>query len=416
MSTILSYKAKCSMSLITVTGTEYKISPAYIKAISTDYKFKANIMPILYAILDVDQYIYQKLLDNATDGSINLRIVNYNANADSGLEKEVCNEQFIYFVPTKYNYEKEIVGVDVDELGDTPHIVLGLIKASMIYDNKFSFNGIYTKTTTEKILKKFLKGLPNLVMDELEYDEEYESFLLPPQQTRSNAIDYLFNKNPFYSTKYMFFMDFKNTYLLNTSGDARNTAKSTILFQIENINARSAYYTGISKDMDNGTYVIYVNQSDVNVSINTTTDKTYNQLVSTYTDMVTTVDSNIVTYTKDTTNKQDFSRANAMATDIRKQIMDNTAVVINLTKMNLDSSLITPDKSFVIDYANYSAYNGKYLLIYKKEIIVRTGDNFNTTTIIGLERVATQESSTTSARMNDLYMEGKSKTKAVIKS
>ena len=53
--------------------------------------------------------------------------------------------------------------------------------------------------------------------------------------------------------------------------------------------------------------------------------------------------------------------------------------------------VIFMNKSFVIDYANYSAYNGKYLLLYKKEIINQAGEAYDTTSIIGLQRIAQQD-------------------------
>ena len=392
MSTILSYKADCAATLVTVNGKEYPFNNAYIKSISTDYDYKNRIMPIVYMILDVDEVLYNTILDNATDGTITLRCVNYDFNSGTGFKKEIINDSFIYFVPTKYNYSMDLEDPNIDSSMYYEHIVLGLIKSTQIYVNKQSFNGVFTETDTEKMLAKFTNGLPNLMMDELEIKTDYPELLLPPQETRSNAIDYLFNLNPFYKTSYIFFMDFKKTYLLNTSGQARNISKSTILFQVENVDEKSAYYTGFSKDLENGTYVIYINQANANVSLNTTTDKLYNQFVSTYTDEVTTVDSNIITYSKDTSNRQEFTKANEMSTEIRKQLLDNTAVVLNLSKMNMDSTLITPDKCFQVNYSKYSSYNGKYLLLYKKELFIRTGDNFDTTCIIGLQRIADQTS------------------------
>ena len=391
MATILSYKANCSATLVTATGTEYPIYQPYIKSIVTEYKYFNHIMPCIYLILDVDENLYNTIIDNATEGTITLRCVNYDTNSGTGFQKEIVSDSFIYFIPSKYNYTKDIQDPNIDDSMYYEHIVLGLIKTTHIYINKQSYNGVYEETDTEKLLAKFTEGLPNLMQDELESNTEYESFLLPPQSTRSGAIDYLFTRDPFFKTNYLFFLDFDKTYLLNTSGMAREVSKATILFQIEDINEKSAYYTGFSKDLQNGTYIVYVNMANSNISINTTTDKTYNQIVSTYTDEVTTVDSDISKMMTDTSNKQEFvARANEMGANIRKQIMDNTAVTINISKKNMDSTLITPDKRYQINYDKYSSYNGTYLLLYKREIFVRAGEAFDTTCIIGLQRIADQ--------------------------
>lgn len=390
MSKILSFKAQTTASLVTSSGTEYPIKQAYIKSVVTDFRFKDRIMPIISLILDVDDELYNTILDNSVDGTITLRVVNYDAESGTGFQKEIINDNFIYFVPTKYNYSKDIEDVNIDHSQYYEHIVLGLMKANHIYLNKQSFNAVYEETDTEKILAKLTEGLPNLMQDPLEINTEYESFLLPPQPTRSGAIDYLFNRDPFYNTNYLFFMDLDKTYLLNTSGMARNVSRSTIIFQIDDINERSAYYTGFSKDLENGTYIVYVNMSNVNVSINTTTEKTYNQTVATYTDEVTVVDSDINRFNKSQSNMQQFTKANEMGTEIRKQLIDNTAVTINLSKMNMDSTLITPDKQYQINYSKYSKYNGNYLLMYKREVIVKAGEAFNTTCILSLQRIADQ--------------------------
>lgn len=418
MARILSYKAKVSMSLVTIDQKEYPIPPAYIDTIATDIKYKVTniktgkkfIMPIVYAILNVDEPLYNIFIDNVTDGVINLRIENYDAENELSLNNTVIDDQFIYFIPSKYNYSKDIKDPNINPEDYEEHIVLGMLKATMIYANKQSFNLSYVAGSeeldingiavsfdeeeildTEHLLEIMLENITGqeLYMDELEVNKEYtDGLLIPPQGTVAEAIDYIFNLNPFYETDYLFFMDFKKTYLINTSGSAREVSKNTIMVNIEEINSRSALYTGFSKDLDNGAYIIYVNESDANVFINTTTDKVYNQTVSTYTDQVTTLDSNITVLKKETSNRQEFTKANEMCAEIRKQVLDNTAVTINISKMNMDSSLITPDKCYVVNYSKYSAYNGVYLLIYKKEIIKRDDNTFTTTTIFGLEKIA----------------------------
>lgn len=417
MARILSYKARVSMSLITSGEIETKIPPAYINSIATDIKYKITdpktgkkfIMPIVYAILNVDEPLYNKIISNVTDGMINLRITNYDADNELSINNTIIDDQFIYFIPSKYNYAKSIEDPNINDEDYEEHITLGLIKSTMIYQNKQSFNLSYVSEDeeveingikleleegeildTKRLLELILENLNGeIYMDEIEINKEYnEGLLIPPQGTVAEALDYIFNMNPFYSTDYLFFMDFKKTYLINTSGTARDVAKNTILISIEEVNEKSAYYTGFSKDLDNGTYIVYVNESDANIAVNTTTDKKYNQTVANYTDQVTKLDSNITVLKKDTTNKQEFIKANEMCAEIRKQVLDNTSVIINISKMNMDSTLITPDKCFVVNYPKYSSYNGIYLLMYKKEILVRTDDTFNTTTIIGLERIA----------------------------
>jgi hypothetical protein len=395
MARIQSFKANCSLKLYTAgSNKEIVINPLYIRSMAMDYKFDTNIMPIVYTILDVDIEMYDTIVENATDGRFLVQIVNYDANLGStgGIRKYIVNDEFIYFLPNKYNYAKKLEdpGVDnTDGSGNTLHMVIGLMKAQLIYNNKVSFNGVYENTTTELLLEKVLKGLPKLTMDEIENNKEYEeSFTLLPQQTRAQAIDYIFTDNPFYNTDYIFFMDFKKTYLLNSTGGPREDIDNhTVLFQIVKSNSAASYYNGVVKDAEDGVYVIYVDQSDANFNINTTTDKVNNQIVAYDTDEVTKEDLNVTVSKVATTNKQEFAMVNQLGTDIRKNIMDNTAVTLNITKMNMDSSIITPDKCYQVKHALYPDYDGKYLIMYKKDIISRAGEAFDTTTIIGLQRI-----------------------------
>ena len=108
MSSILSFKADCSASLVTVNGSEYPFNRAYIKSVVTDYRYKDRIMPIIYLILEPDDDLYNTIIDNATDGTITLRCINYDFESGTGFQKEIINDKFIYFVPTKYNYSKDI--------------------------------------------------------------------------------------------------------------------------------------------------------------------------------------------------------------------------------------------------------------------------------------------------------------------
>lgn len=388
MSRILSYKASCSLSLITINEQEYPMPPTYVTSIGTDYQYENYIMPIVYLVMELDEPMYNRLIDNVSDGIIHLKVWNFNAEEALGLEKVIFDEDFAYFIPSKYNYSKSIEDPNVNEADYTEHIVIGLLKADLIYKNKKSFNGTFTETSTEKLIKMVFQDMGEYYMDDLEIDTEYEEVLIPPQASRAEVIDYIFNLNPFYETNYQYFMEFDKIFLTNTSGEPKSEIVTTVLFDVEEVNNRTAQYTGFSKDTESGTYIVFVNETDCNVSVNTTTDKMFNQTVSTYTDQITKVDSNITVLKKDTSNKQEFTQANAMCAEIKKQIMDNTAVTININKMNMDSTIITPDKCFMVRHAKYPNYDGKYQLIYKKEMIVRKDNAFDTTTMVGLKKIA----------------------------
>lgn len=398
MSAIRSYKGQVGMQLITVDNDEIPIFGAYIQSVGTDYNYEGCIMPVVYVTLNVSVEIYDKIVENSTDGKFFLRVSIFdNSNGGIGLQKEIINDQFIYFIPSKFNFAKKIDdgGINDDIVsGETMHIVIGLMKAELILANKKSFNGNYVETDTEKLLEVILKDVPGISIDdidEIENLKEYESFTMVPQESVANAIYYLFEDSPFYNTNYNFFMDFKKTYLLNSKGDPREGVDiHTVLFKINSIGGGTENVTGVAKDSEGGVHIIYVQETDVNYNINTSTEKGANQIVGYDTDVVTKTDLNIVVSKESTTNKQAFTKANQLGVDIRKQVMDNTSVTLQIYKMNMDTSVITPDRCYQVNDQKYPDYNGKYLLLYKKDILAKVDQFYDVSTIIGLQRIADQ--------------------------
>ena len=398
MASIASYKGQVGMQLITAGSEEIPIFGAYIQSVGTDYNYSGCIMPVIYVTMNVNTELYDQIVENSTDGKFLLRVSIYNAEGGGiGIQKEIINDQFIYFIPSKYNFAKKIDdgGINQDIIsGETMHIVVGLMKAELIMANKKSFNGNYLDTDTEQLLETIIKDVPNISIDdidEIENKKEYASFMMVPQESVANALNFLFEDSPFYNTNYNFFMDFKKTYLVNSTGNPRpGVAIHTVLFKINAIGGGSENITGVASDAEGGVHIIYVQETDVNYNINTSTEKGVNQIVGYDTDVITKTDLNIVVSKESTTNKQAFMQANELGVDIRKQVMDNTSVTLQIYKMNMDPSMITPDKCYQVNDTKYPDYNGKYLILYRKDILAKVDNGYDVSTMIGLQRIADQ--------------------------
>lgn len=389
-----SFKNICTMSLVAASGEEIPINPEYITAVATDYKYTKNVMPIIYTMLEVDLNLYDKLITNATDSQVNFKMQSFNANVSNSIQKNTINDRFLYFVPTKYNYSQELKDKNIDRSLYTKDIILGLMKSDLIAQNRTSFNGIWENTDTESLLEKITDKIGSpIVMDEIDNVKEYDSFALPPQSTMANALDYLFTKDPFYNTNYIFFLDFDKGYLLNSTGKARgNKADNTIIIDIKELGVQETIASGMVKNGESGATTIYVSQSEANISLNTTTEKHTNQIVATDTDTMSTADLTLLSGKEDT-NRTEFTRATPIGADIRKQALENTSVILNITKRNINSSIITPDKCYKIRYDNSyynSNYGGTYLLVSKNEETVRSDESFDTITMISFRRIAAQ--------------------------
>ena len=59
-----------------------------------------------------------------------------------------------------------------------------------------------------------------------------------------------------------------------------------------------------------------------------------------------------------------------------------------MSKTEIDSSLFTPNKEYQIKhYSSTREYDGKYILSFKKEIIVQQGEAYIGNIIFGLRRI-----------------------------
>ena len=67
--------------------------------------------------------------------------------------------------------------------------------------------------------------------------------------------------------------------------------------------------------------------------------------------------------------------------------MQNTSILLNITKTEIDSSILTPNKEYLVqNFSGYRKYDGKYLLAYKREIIIQQDKQFISNTIFGLRK------------------------------
>ena len=368
-----------------------------IKGFVSDYKYKDNYMPIFWVTLDMSVELYDKFVENQSDGQVYLHIRNYNALEQNAIKKDVIKDIFSYFIPMQYNQSDDVSDDKRSKKMRIYHMTIGLLKKEVYDKFKTTYNSVHPKTTTQDMLDFVMEEAnieeSSLITDKIEIDTEYEtSFVMPPQDSVANAIDYIFKQEPFYETDFQFFMDLDRTYLLNSTGIAREFSSMPIVrVDISLVTEEELYYDGCGRDTEAGAYVIYVNQNDVEFHINTSEEKNNNQFVGTYTGQVAKVAANPAAKKVNPARPKIVNESGIQLTSIQKTIMENTIITMVLTKKNMDSSTITPDKAYLVDSPNYEQYNGKYLLEEKQEMVIREGEDFLTTTTLRFKRIAAQD-------------------------
>ena len=71
-----------------------------------------------------------------------------------------------------------------------------------------------------------------------------------------------------------------------------------------------------------------------------------------------------------------------------KHEMDSTSIVLQINKTELDGSLFTPNKEYMVrNYSTYKMYDGRFMISFKKEVMVKDGINYIPSMIIGLRKI-----------------------------
>lgn len=385
MSTKFAYKCKLDISYI-LYNEELKIDPLYVQYILIENLYETRYMPVIYLSMIVPINIYNSILQNERKGKFYLSISRYNLYSDSSIYKKYIEGQFTYILSNNDpNYSEKLQNEANDNLKT---IVVALMSMDILNKSKISFNGIFGDIDSNTLISKALEGL-NSIVKQPKYNPNFDTLLVPTLNNRSKLINFIFDKCPFYDTNYMFFMDFNKTYLLDLSGeyckDISTDRRKTVYIDIRGLTDNKAYYEGI--EINDDSYYIYINAKDASVIENKNSDKIANQIVSVHDDgEVDYIDLNIINSNIESEIKQTFVRGNDILLD--KNIIESNMVHIEVAKDNIDSSILTPNKEFIIiNFDDYKQYDGKYTLSHKKEIIRNIGGDFIITIFLGLKKV-----------------------------
>lgn len=391
MSTNSAYKCSIAAMSLIVGNKETNIPTPSVKSIVIDTDYENKIMPIIYVSLSINLELYNKLVTSVNDGKIYLNIKKYNVKADVPIKEDKLKDQFIYFIPNNATYIKDLGGEKDNKLYSYIDITIGLMDIKLLDYKKKNFNTVYRNTDTRNLINIITSGR-KLIMTPIKNNTKYNEFLMPPVTTRSEALDYIFNTDAFYDTMYTYFTDFDKSYLIDRTGRYTDNGRlNTIFIDIKSLDARSSYYEGITIDNNKNCYVLYLNPDDKTIVPNKVTEKVTNHIIGVYQNEVTKLDLNINNskHSADLT-KSIFTRTNKVDTIIAKSELESTSVILNLSKANIDADIFTPDKAYTVsNYEEDKEYDGRYILIYKKEVIGRMDNQYATNTILGLRYVGT---------------------------
>ena len=381
------YKCNVQLSFIN-NNRESKIDSNFVKYIMIENLYESRYMPVIYVSVAVTNELYTEILTSEKTGKFLLSIERHNVFSSSAISKRYIQGQFTYILPTSNpNYTEELIE---EAAADTSYrvITVGLMSMEIMNKVKSSFNGIYGNIDHNTLILKALEGLDMVVKKPL-YNPIFDTIIVPALNSKTKLLQFLYGKCPFYDTNYIFFVDFIKGYLIDLTGEscpANDGTLDTVYIDINEVTTAESYYEGM--DIRDGSYYLYVNPAATNISENKGMDKVSNQYVYVDDDgTVQAVDLDI-NNNIDSSIKQTFKRGGQEDSVLEKNIAESNTIVIELVKENIDSTILTPNKEYIINnYADFADYNGKYTLLYKKEVIKNIQGEFGISVCLGLRKV-----------------------------
>ena len=392
------YNYKIVLKYINSTNIEVEIDSTQIQYILIDKDFENINMPVITIFGSIEKNILDDMIRHSNDNLVTLGIYKYdNTNQNDNITEKYFNDKFIYMLNEDLSRTDKLdnpQGID-SKTGNRQYkeVTIFLIQQDAINNNRQTINGVYHNASMNSLILQSTNYLGNMLLEPIKYDTRFDQVIIPPIDSISNYIRYLNdNLGVFYDSPYRFFIDFDTTYLVSSSGNAiraRNQYIYTIVIDIREIDSNISEEPGAYVDLKSGKYTIGIDASKVEYVKNNVTNKIVNK--------VTVINS------KGDVFEQDIEDNKAKVTSTINQIMnisnndqnvinnisysvESANVTITIVKNDLDASLFTLNKEYIINDPVHDSYAGHYILLQVKQLFIKQNENFIMSTVLKFKK------------------------------
>lgn len=396
--TTVAYNYTVKVSLVLEDGTEDIITET-IRDILLSYEYTKKRMPTIYIGINLNTKMYNKLVENKDNATIHLVINKFNKNSNTILEKPYIVDDFIYDMTHDPSYNTNMVDKifeNDDSTGKSYKVGhIALLKIESLNDNKKQIiNGIVKNTNLSSLIYSFTKHM-NMVIEPIKNNITIPQLVLPPMESITKFLEYIDLNYGIYSSGYRYFRDFNKTYLLSCDGnpveDGSNSINTIIIKIADNVDAEGKI-NSTQIGIDNDSYIITIDSSNTSISINSTKEKRYNKIIGVTTDgKVSEHELNISKnkLSKEKVQLQRVNNENTRSISARRKSIERSNIILNIVKTEIDGSMITPNKEYIVkNVKENKKYDGRYLLLYKKEILLKQEGIFISGMSFGLAKIA----------------------------
>ena len=390
------YRYKIS-AVFTYDDVVIEMPSESIQMLTTNYDYNAYNMPIYYVDFRLNSNLYDMMVLNPETGKIVLTMKKYDNSTVRALNRKIVEQEFSYIMPTDADYHRPLDKLEVanDKSDDSYKVgTMALIGYNNFEENSVLYNDIIKNSNMISIVHKYTSHM-NMVIEPFTNNEMIDWIIIPPLTSITNLLKFLNDFQPFYDKGYRYFRDFGKTYLLSNSGNPvpdGNDKYNTVVINILDTSDPVSKSIGIDIDKERQAYVMTVDSLDTHMDIDIVRNKEYNTIMGignsgqTYTATLNIKgesDKEKLLLYRTFDDEDPQYKVNNMKTEI-----DGSSVVLQLTRTEIDSSIITPNKEYIVqNYREFQEYNGRYILVSKKEVYIQQENEFVSNTLLVFKKV-----------------------------
>jgi len=352
---------------------------ANIRYLTVEYNYEATNMPILIMNASLDKRLIDDMIKNQGKKNIVLTIKKYIIDQPLIIKEIYIQEEFTYFISSNdinKNDVEDYLGEENKSNKDITKIVnIGLLSEKLINNNKITINEVAKNTTLMDLICYHMRHMKLLI--EPMNNKNISEFIIPPCDSISKLLAYVNRYYTFYKDGYRLFYDFDKTYLLSNTTNyvkAKGDKYNDIFITISESTTRNFIVQGMEIDDITNKIDIDIPMSDISISEDTSTSKSYDKLIAITPDgkhkeiKLNLNGSNLSNGKKTKIVKLQTSNLDTVYN--YKNIIEGNSTIITCIKTELDSSIFTMNRIYTIKSESPSLKNktGKYRLIRKNEI------------------------------------------------
>lgn len=377
----LAYRYKAELTFNGPSG-ETAIDPLYIRYLMIENLYIERQMPIVYLSISLEPSLYEVVVKSENLATFFLSITCYNAYSQSSVEDASFSGIFNYAISTNnpsYNTPLSEGSNSID--GNFRAVTVALINADTLnatrsekdINNGILVSGVFKEIDTDTLIGKVVEGFEKYNLTSIikapDHNNEFSELVVPPMNNRTQILQFIFDKAPFYNTRFTFFIDFHNAYLLDQDKEGcmvnDSSGIDTIIFDVNDVTQSQSYDEGMH--ISGGACTVYLNPSHVNIYPNKVQDKIANNLITV--DEYGNLDAKPLNVNNNTNSDPKYTFKRGGNAQLYKNILESNLVQLIITKEGLDTSKFTPNKKYEFNNHQVEDYNGSYLLIEKRDVI-----------------------------------------------